>query len=94
MEKIDLKAKKVSTHNMRKILPLYFKHKGLLFVTMIFIFSSGVFGILVPISSANMLASIADGKFELAIKFTLICPPYSHRTSILALKKCLPTLNL
>ena len=72
MEKIDLKAKKVSTHNMRKILPLYFKHKGLLFVTMIFIFSSGVFGILVPISSANMLASIADGKFELAIKFTLI----------------------
>lgn len=72
MEKIDLKAKKVSTHNMRKILPLYFKHKGLLFVTMIFIFSSGVFGILVPIFSANMLASIADGKFELAIKFTLI----------------------
>ena len=67
-----MKAKKVSTHNMRKILPLYFKHKGLLFVTMIFIFSSGVFGILVPIFSANMLASIADGKFELAIKFTLI----------------------
>lgn len=72
MEKLELKANKVSTHNLRKMFPIYKKHKGLFAVTMLFMIMSGVVGILQPIFSANALASLASGQFKLAIKFTLI----------------------
>lgn len=72
MEKIDLKAKKVSTHNMRKILPFYAKNKKLLTLLMIFLILSGVVGIFIPIFSANALASLAESKFDLAIKYAII----------------------
>lgn len=72
MEKLELKAKKVSTHNLRKMFPIYKKHKGLFAVTMLFMIMSGIVGILQPIFSANALASLASGQFKLAVKFTLI----------------------
>lgn len=72
MEKIDLKAKKVSTHNMRKVLPFYAKNKKLLSLLMIFLIFSGVVGIFIPIFSANALASLAVSKFDLAIKYAVI----------------------
>ena len=72
MEKLELKAKKIDTHNMRKMFPIYKKHKGMFAVTMMFMIMSGIIGILQPIFSANALASLAMGEFENAIKFTLI----------------------
>ena len=72
MEKLELKAQKITTHNMRKMIPIYAKHKGLFGVTLVFMIMSGVVGILQPIFSANALASLATGEFEKAIKFTLI----------------------
>ena len=72
MEKLELKAKKVTTHNMRKMLPIYAKEKKLFAVTLIFMIVSGVVGVLQPIFSANALASLATGQFDKAIKYTLI----------------------
>lgn len=72
MKDLDLKAKKVTTHNMRKILPLYAKHKGLVATMMIFLICSGVIGIVMPIFSAQALASLAEGKFDLAIKYSIL----------------------
>ena len=68
----DFSAYKVTTHNMRKVLPIYAKHKGLLAITMVFMICSGVLGILMPIYSANALAFLASGEFELAIKNIII----------------------
>ena len=67
MEKLELKAKKINTHNMKKMFPIYKKHKGMFAVTMIFMIMSGIIGILQPIFSANALASLAMGKFEEAV---------------------------
>ena len=72
MEKLELKAKKVTTHNMRKMIPIYKKHKGLMVVTLFFMIFSGVLGVLQPIFSANALASLASLEFKKAIKYTLI----------------------
>lgn len=72
MEKIDLKAKKVSSHNMRKVLPLYAKNKKLLSLLIVFLILSGVVGIFIPIFSANTLACLAESKFDLAIKYAII----------------------
>lgn len=72
MEKLELKAKKVTTHNMRKMIPIYKKHKGLMVVTLFFMIVSGVLGVLQPIFSANALASLASLEFEKAIKYTLV----------------------
>ncbi|MBQ8451265.1 MAG: ABC transporter ATP-binding protein [Clostridia bacterium] len=74
---IDLKRKKVSTKNLRKVLPLYFKHKKLILPTMLFILISGVLGIMQPIFSANALAALADANFELAIKNMIIMVAFS-----------------
>ncbi len=72
MEKLELKAKKVKTHNMRKMLPIYAKQKKLFSVTLVFMICSGIVGILQPIFSANALASLAMGEFDKAIRYTLI----------------------
>ena len=72
MEKLELKAKKINTHNMRKMFPIYKKHKGMFVITMVFMIMSGILGILQPIFSANALASLATAQFEQAVKFTLI----------------------
>lgn len=72
MEKLELKSKKVATHNLKKMFPIYKKHKKLFAVTMVFMIMSGVVGILQPIFSANALASLASGAFNSAIKYTLI----------------------
>ena len=72
MEKLNLKSKKVKTHNIRKILPFYAKSKGLIaFLVVLFLFG-GVVGIMQPIFSANALASIAERKFNDAIKFAIL----------------------
>ncbi len=72
MEKLELKAKKITTHNMRKMIPIYAKQKRLLSVTLLFMILSGVVGVLQPIFSANALANLATGNFEAAIRFTVI----------------------
>lgn len=72
MEKLELKAKKIDTHNMRKMIPIYAKHKGMLSVTLTFMILSGVVGVLMPIFSANALASLATSDFQSAIKYTII----------------------
>ncbi len=72
MDKLSLKAKKVTTHNMRKILPLYAKNKKLLAVMMTLLIFSGIAGILMPIFSANALASLASSEFEKAIRYAVI----------------------
>ena len=72
MEKLELKAKKITTHNMRKMIPIYAKEKRLMSVTLFFMIVSGVLGVLQPIFSANALASLASMKFEKAIRYTLI----------------------
>lgn len=72
MDKLSLKAKKVTTHNMRKILPLYAKNKKLLVVMMILLVCSGVAGVLMPIYSANALASLATSQFDKAIRYSVI----------------------
>ncbi len=72
MEKLELKAKKLTTHNMRKMLPIYAKHKGMLSVTLVFMILSGIVGVLMPIFSANALASLASADFKSAVKFTII----------------------
>ncbi len=74
MEKLDLKAKKVKTHNMRKMWPLYARHKKLLTLMLFFLVCSGVVGIVMPILSANALASLATSEFDKAIRFaTIMC---------------------
>ncbi len=72
MEQLSLKAKKIKTHNLRKVLPLYSKNKGLLILLMVFMVVGGVLGILQPITAANALANLATGEFDLAIKFVIL----------------------
>ena len=72
LEKLSLKSEKVNTHNLKKILPVYKKHKGLLVVVTIFMICSGVLGILLPIFSANALSSLAESKFDAAVRHAII----------------------
>ena len=72
MEKLSLKKKKVTTHNIRKVLPFYGKSKGLLIVLLVCLIIGGVLGIFSPIYSANTLASLASENFEAAKKFAII----------------------
>lgn len=72
MEQLSVKAKKIKSHNLRKVLPLYAKHKGLLAVLMIFIIGSGVLGILAPVYAANTLASLTTKDFDATIKNSII----------------------
>ena len=82
MEKLELKAKKVSTHNMRKMIPIYAKEKRLMSVTLFFMIVSGVLGVLQPIFSANALASLASMKFEKAIKLLGECLDYLNYPTV------------
>ena len=72
MEKLDLKKKKVETHNLRKVLPFYARSKHLMIAICIFMILGGVNMILSPIYSANALASLAEENFEATIKFAII----------------------
>lgn len=72
MDKLELKANKVMTHNMRKMIPIYKKNKSVLAATLTFMILSGVVGVLMPIFSANALANLATSNFNKAIKYTLI----------------------
>lgn len=60
------------THNLRKVLPFYAEDKTKLVVTCILMITIGVLGVFTPIISANILSNIADSKFDLAIRLTLI----------------------
>lgn len=60
------------THNLRKVLPFYAEDKTKLAVTCILMITTGVLGVFTPIISANILSNIADSKFDLAIRLTLI----------------------
>jgi ABC-type multidrug transport system fused ATPase/permease subunit len=72
LEELTLKKQKITTHNLRKILPYYAKSKGKLAALMIAMLCTGVLGILNPIYSANALASLATGDFEKATKLAII----------------------
>lgn len=67
-----MKSKSKKTHNLRKVLPFYAEDKLKLILTCFFMICTGVMGIFAPILSANVLTSIAESKFELAIKITII----------------------
>lgn len=66
------KTKKSKSHSIRKLLPFYAEHKKRLILTCLLIIVTGVLGIFIPIISANILADIADSKFDLAIKLAFI----------------------
>ncbi|MBE5755409.1 MAG: ABC transporter ATP-binding protein [Clostridiales bacterium] len=72
MEKIDLKKHKLTTNNLRKILPIYKENKTRLFWLCVCFVITGVLGIFAPIYSANALANLADAKFDAAIKCAVI----------------------
>lgn len=66
------KCKKTKSHNIKKILPFYKEDKTRLIWICLLIVTTGVIGIFVPIISANILADIADSKFDLAMKLTFV----------------------
>lgn len=72
MEKLSLKAKKIKSHNLRKVLPFYFENNGLISLLIILMVVAGVLGIFQPIFSANALATLAQGEFNRAIKFLIL----------------------
>lgn len=72
MEKIELKSHKIKTHNMRKMMPFYLKNKKMLSVIIVLMILSCGLSIFIPIYSANALASLAESKFQLAIKYAII----------------------
>lgn len=63
---------KKKNHNLRKVLQFYAEDKIRLIVTCVLLILTGVMGIFNPILAANMLSNIADSKFDLAIKLTII----------------------
>ena len=72
MEKLDLKKTKISSHNLRKVLPYYKKCKGMLICLIILIIASGILGIFSPILSANALASLAKELFDQTRYYAII----------------------
>ena len=69
---IDLKKQKIKKNNLKKVFPYYMKHKGLFIVIILTILASGIIGIFEPIHAAKGWAYLAEGEFELAIKYMLI----------------------
>lgn len=63
---------KAKSHNIRKVLPFYKEDKSRLIWICSLIIATGVIGIFIPIISANILADIADSKFDLAMKLTFV----------------------
>ena len=72
MEKIDLKKHKLTTNNLKKILPIYYENKKRLFWLCVCFVITGVLGIFAPIYSANALANLADAKFDAAINCAIL----------------------
>lgn len=72
MEKIDLKKHKLTSHNLKKILPIYYENKKRLFWLCVCFVITGVLGIFAPIYSANALANLADAKFNAAINCAIL----------------------
>lgn len=66
------KQKQQKSHNIRKLLPIYAQDKTRLIWTSFLIVITGLIGVFIPIISANILANIADSKFDLAIKLALV----------------------
>jgi len=95
MEKIDLKKKKITTHKIRKVLPYYAKSKKYLVILLICMTIAGGLGIFSPIYSANALASLASGKFELAKKYALImtCLAFGRIFFNLFVEMCYTRIN-
>ena len=69
---IDFKSRKIKPKNLRKILPFYFKHKSLFILTSILVLVLGVLGIFEPIFAAKGWSFLAEGEFDLAIKYMII----------------------
>ena len=60
------------SHNLKKVLPIYAENKSRVIWVCFFITITGVLGIFIPIISANVLANIAEQKFDLALKLTIV----------------------
>ena len=69
---IDLKRRKIKSRNLKKIIPLYTKYKGLFISTLFVILVAGVLGIFEPIFAAKGWAFLAEGEFNLATRYMLI----------------------
>ena len=72
MKEIDLRVRKITTHNLRKVLPIYMENKTRLVALCVCFIMTGVLGVLTPIFSANALASLAETKFDTAIRCAVI----------------------
>lgn len=72
MEKLDLKKKNITTHNMRKLIPYYKKSKKLILLLFLLSIVGGLCSVLSPIYSANSLASLAEQNFRRTIKYAVI----------------------
>ena len=72
MSQNNSKIENKKTHNLRKVLPFYIENKAKVIWVCFFIIITGVLGIFIPIISANILSNIADSKFDLAIKLSVI----------------------
>lgn len=74
VKNMSKKATKKTTksHNMRKVLPFYAKHKGLFSLLAIMFLLNGALGIAMPLLSATALANLALAEFDLAIKYTIL----------------------
>lgn len=72
MTQTEKANKKIKTHNLRKVLPLYAKDKSKIIWGCLFLIVTGVLGIFTPIVSANILSHIAESKFEIALKLAWV----------------------
>ena len=72
MKEINMKKHKITTNNLKKILPIYKENKTRLFWLCVCFVVTGVLGVFAPIYSANALANLADSKFDLAIRCAVI----------------------
>ncbi len=65
------KNSKNSNHNLRKVIPLYFKRKKNVSVFIIFLIIYGISNLLTPIFTANTIAYIANNNLTMATKSAL-----------------------
>ena len=69
MEELNLKKKKITTNNIKKIIPFYKKSKKPFIAIIIFMLLGGFCQVFGPIFSANALANLAELNFDKTIKF-------------------------
>lgn len=72
MEEFNLKKKKVTSHNLKKVLPYYAKSKHLMILLIIILLTGGACTIFRPILSANALSNLAQNNFDLALHFAIL----------------------